>query len=643
MVSPHRVHALPGGARLVVESMPERHSTSVVLMFAGGSRLEDERLAGVSHFIEHLYFKGTQRRPSSKEIADAIEGVGGFINASTDKELTAYWARVPSEHMALGLDVLFDVVTNSKLDPADVERERMVILEELRMYQDQPQDYVQNLFEELIWPGHALGRDIAGTEESVSRLTRDDILEYADARYRLPNLVVGAAGSLEETETLGMVATALSLPGDLDGALSASPPPALDGPRVLVRRRGTEQAHICLGTRALSYLHPDRYALDLLNTVLGEGMSSRLFLNIRERLGLAYDVHSFTQKHRDTGYLGVYIGVDPSKAADAVNAAMAELRALGESEVFPEELTRAKEFTKGRLRLELETTNGVAFWLTYQELLLGEIKSIDEEVALVGWCDGSGCEAGRSRGAWRSDADGRDRPVHARQRVPARDRRLALGGSLQGNRPDDDRTSFEHRHLCVDVAEVIERPDAKPSFAVDPVAGDGTEKARVLRFVSVVAHHEVLVGRDEGTIAEAPWLRIGLQSPGLGQVGLVEPMAVDVHDTVANQQPFARQGDDPLDEVGGVVRRRPEDDDVAALRGVQPIVDLVRDQVVVVVQGREHGEAFDMHRLNRKADSEVEDDGENDDLSNLTQEGRGRGAFIWGGASRVFLLGRHCV
>src|SRR5437660_507978 len=240
MGSPHRVHALPGGARLVTETMPERHSTSVVFMFGGGSRLEDERLAGASHFIEHLFFKGTRRRPSPKEIADAIEGVGGFINASTDKELTAYWARVPSEHMALGL-----------------------------------------------------------------------------------------------------------------------------------------------GSRALSYLDPDRYVLDLLNTVLGEGMSSRLFLNIRERLGLAYDVHSFTQKHRDTGYLGVYIGVDPKKAVDAVNAVMAELRSLGETEVSPEDLARAKEFTKGRLRLELETTNGVAFWLTYQELLLGEIKSIDEELTLV--------------------------------------------------------------------------------------------------------------------------------------------------------------------------------------------------------------------------------------------------------------------
>ena len=352
-------------------------------MFGGGSRLEDDRLAGVSHFIEHLFFKGTQRRPTSKEIADAIEGVGGFINASTDKELTAYWARVPSEHMNLGFDVLFDIVANSKLDPADVERERMVILEELRMYQDQPQDLVQNLFEELIWPDHPLGRDIAGTEESVTRLSRDDILEYADAHYRLPNLVIGAAGSLSEQETLAVVTGGLSLRSDANGGEEPIAPPALAGPRVLVRRRDTEQAHICLGARAFSYLHPDRHALDLLNTVLGEGMSSRLFLNIRERLGLAYDVHSFTQKHRDTGYIGVYIGVEPKKAPDAVNAVVAELRALSDVEVSPDELARAKEFTKGRLRLELETTNGVAFWLTYQELLLGKIESIDEELAQV--------------------------------------------------------------------------------------------------------------------------------------------------------------------------------------------------------------------------------------------------------------------
>jgi predicted Zn-dependent peptidase len=297
--------------------------------------------------------------------------------------LTAYWTRVPAEHVELGLDVLIDIVSNSKLAPADVERERSVILEELRMYQDQPQDLVQNLFEEIMWPGHPLGRDIAGTEQSVARLTRDDILEYADAHYRLPNLVIGAAGAFGEGEMLDAVRRSLALPAEPDGQLLSVPPEPLPGPRVLIRRRKTEQAHICLGMRAFSYLHPDRYVLDLLNTVLGEGMSSRLFLNIRERLGLAYDVHSFTQKHRDTGLLGVYLGVDPKQAVGAVDAVLAEMQNLCDHELAEEELGRAKEFTKGRLRLELESTNGVSFWLAYQELLLGSIKTIEDEVALV--------------------------------------------------------------------------------------------------------------------------------------------------------------------------------------------------------------------------------------------------------------------
>ena len=383
MAESHRVLGLSGGAKLITAPMPERLSASLVFMFGGGSRLEDDRLAGVSHFIEHLFFKGTRRRPTSKEIADAIEGVGGFINASTDKELTAYWTRVPAEHLELGLDVLFDIVSNSKLAPDDVERERMVILEELKGYQDQPQDYVLNLLEEIIWPGHPLGRDIAGTEESVARLTRDDILEFADVHYRLPNLVIGAAGALDENQALDIVSSRLTLPLDPNGLFTPEAPTPLLDSHVVLRRRRTEQAHICLGVRAFSYMHPDRYALDLLNTVLGEGMSSRLFLNIREKLGLAYDVHSFTQKHRDTGHLGVYLGVDPKKAVEAIKAVVAEMQTLRESDLGDEELQRAKEFTKGRLRLDLETTNGVAFWLTYQELLMGSIKSIKDELSLV--------------------------------------------------------------------------------------------------------------------------------------------------------------------------------------------------------------------------------------------------------------------
>jgi predicted Zn-dependent peptidase len=383
MSSAHRLHALAGGAKLVTSPMEERLSVSLVLMFGGGSRLEDERLAGVSHFIEHLFFKGTHRRPTSKEIADAIEGIGGFINASTDKELTAYWARVPAEHVETGLDVLFDIVTNSKLSPADVERERAVILEELKMYQDQPQDLVQNLFEEVMWPGHALGRDIAGTLRSVENLTRDDIFEYANAHYRLPHLVAGAAGLIEADRLVESIGRRLTLPSELDGEAPTVAPAPLESPSLLLRRRRTEQAHVCLGMRAISYRHPDRYAFDLMNTILGEGMSSRLFLNIRERLGLAYDVHSFTQKHDDTGYLGVYLGVDPRHALNAVEAAIAELLRLREKEVDGDELERAKEFTKGRLRLELETTNGVAFWLTYQQLVLGEIRTLEEELATV--------------------------------------------------------------------------------------------------------------------------------------------------------------------------------------------------------------------------------------------------------------------
>ena len=383
MAAAHSLHVLRGGAKLITAPMPERESTSIVLMFAAGSRYEEGRLAGVSHFIEHLLFKGTTRRPSSKEIAEAIEGVGGTINAATDKELTAFWTRVPAERMELGLDVLFDIVSNSKLDPAEVEKERAVILEELKSYHDQPQDYVQSLFEELIWPDHPLGRDITGTRRSVSQLTRDDILEYADSFYRLPNLVIGVAGSIDVAKAVDMVGSRLTLPADLDGVTASEPPASLSGSHLAIRRRRTEQAHICLGMRAYSYHHPDRFALELLNAVLGEGMSSRLFMNIRERLGLAYDVHSFTQRHKDTGYIGVYLGVDPQKAVQATRAVVEELQRLCEEEVPVEELTRVKEFNKGRLRLDLENTGMVNYWLCQQQVLSGEIVTLDEELATL--------------------------------------------------------------------------------------------------------------------------------------------------------------------------------------------------------------------------------------------------------------------
>jgi predicted Zn-dependent peptidase len=363
-------------------TLPDRASASLVLMFRVGSRFEDDRIGGISHFIEHLFFKGTRKRPSAKAIAEAIEGIGGVMNASTDKEVTVYWCRVPAERLELAVDVLCDIVSDSQLAPTDIERERMVILEELKMYLDQPQDYVHSLFERIMWPEHPLGRDIIGTVESVSAISRDDLAGYVQDHYRRPNLVVGLAGAFEPDRAADLLESRLGLPEPSDET-ELAPPSPLDRPNVFLLRKDTEQAHICLGTRGVSYMDPDRYAVDLLNTILGEGMSSRLFLEIREKRGLASDVHSSSSKHVDGGYFATYMGVDPRKAEEALAAAQEELRRVADELVPAEELTKAKEFTKGRLRLGLESTNSLASWLCQQELLMGRIKTVDEVVSLV--------------------------------------------------------------------------------------------------------------------------------------------------------------------------------------------------------------------------------------------------------------------
>ena len=380
---PYSVRALDGGASLVTAPMRDRASASLVLMFGVGSRYEDDRLGGASHFIEHLFFKGTRRRPGAKEIAEAIEGVGGVINASTDKEVTTYWTRVPADHLELGIDVLFDIVTDSKLTPEDIDRERMVILEELKMYQDLPQDYVHSLLEEVMWPGHPLGRDIGGTLESVSALSRDDLVGYIENHYNRAALVVSLSGGIDP-EVAGELVQARLGPLPVQSGLGyQASPGALEQPNIAFLNRKTEQAHICLGTRGVSYLDDDRYALDLVNTILGEGMSSRLFLEIREKRGLAYDVHSYTSKHRDGGYFAVYAGVDPTKAEETIQAVLAELRRMVDEDVPEVELTKAREFTKGRLKLGLESTNAMASWLGQQQLLAGRIRPVEEVVAAV--------------------------------------------------------------------------------------------------------------------------------------------------------------------------------------------------------------------------------------------------------------------
>ena len=373
---------LDNGLRVVTSSMPHTRSVSVSFFVGAGSRCESDEIAGVSHFLEHMLFKGTERRPTAQEIAEEIEGIGGVMNAATDKELTVYWAKVGHQHFARCLDVLADAVLNSVLDPTEIEKERLVILEELAMTEDSPADLVGLLIDEVLWPKQPLGRDPGGSKQSVSALTRDQIRDYVDRYYAPENTVLAVAGNVSHETVVDLANRHL---GQWRRAPFGSWYPAVDGqdgPRVGLKSKKTEQAHICLAVPGYSSNHPDRYALDVLNAILGEGMSSRLFLEIREKLALAYDVHSYVSHFRDAGSAVIGAGVDPKKVEPTIQAILAELARLDEG-IPDAELTKAKEFIKGRMQLRMEDTRAVSSWLGGQELLRDEILTVDEVLTAI--------------------------------------------------------------------------------------------------------------------------------------------------------------------------------------------------------------------------------------------------------------------
>jgi predicted Zn-dependent peptidase len=372
---------LPNGLRIISSNIPHARSVSATFFVRVGSRNESERLQGASHFLEHMLFKGTEQRPTPKAIAEAIEGVGGYFNAEAGKELTVYWDKVADRHWKTTLDVLTDLLRHSRFDPAEVEKERRVIAEELGMLFDSPGDWVHLLVDEAMWGTEPLGRDVAGTRESVLALSRDELVDWFRRYYVPANLTVSIAGPVEHSVVVDEIAARL---GDWQGEPAPSWEPAASGPvsRVRLKTKSTEQAHFCLAFPSLSYFDADRYALELLNIILGEGMSSRLFLEIRERQGLAYDVHSYTNEYDDTGSLVIYAGVEPARIDQAVRASLSEVSRF--AELVPEdELARAKEFWKGRMLLRLEDTRSIASWLGAQEVLLGRIYSVEEVIDRV--------------------------------------------------------------------------------------------------------------------------------------------------------------------------------------------------------------------------------------------------------------------
>lgn len=374
---------LDNGIRLLTAPMSSMRSASIALFFTVGSRYESRPIAGISHFIEHMLFKGTRRYPTARHISEAIEGIGGAFNGSTSKELTNYTARVPGEHLDEVMHVLADMVRHPLFDPAEMEKERSVIIEELRSTKDDPQEWVNLLIDEAMWPDLELGRDDAGFEETVAKLQRDQMLAYLDEYYRPNGLVISIAGNIDEERTLDLVTTLFGDWQPREQRPYAPCLPPLDAPPLAVIQKATEQVNLCLGTLGISYASPDYYAFMLVNAILGDGMSSRLFQTIREEQGLAYDISSYFNSYAETGNFVVNAGVDPTQTEAAVRAIIQELNRLCETPVALDELARIKAYVRGSVLLGMEGTHQVSSWLGGQESLRSAILDIDKMVALV--------------------------------------------------------------------------------------------------------------------------------------------------------------------------------------------------------------------------------------------------------------------
>jgi len=378
----HQRTILGNGLTVLTSAMPHTMAVSASIFIGAGSRYETDEIAGASHFLEHLLFKGTTHWPTARELSEAIEGVGGVINASTDREMTIFWCKVAKPHFQRAMSVLTDMILNPLLDAEELEKERDVVLEELRMTNDYPTNRLDLLMDDTLWPDQPMGRDVGGTLDSVRNITRDQILEYTRRQYAPGNAVVTVAGDISHDEVVELLDHEL---GDWQQGEAMSWFPVVDGqdaPRQQFEHRKTEQAHLCVGVPGLPIGHPDRFALGLMNVILGEGMSSRLFVELREKRGLAYDVHSSLNLFRDCGSLTVYCGVEPQKGEVALSAILEQLAGL-RSDIPQSELEKARELTKGRMLLRMEDSRAVAMWMGAQEKLTGRVRTVDEVVGIL--------------------------------------------------------------------------------------------------------------------------------------------------------------------------------------------------------------------------------------------------------------------
>jgi predicted Zn-dependent peptidase len=377
--SPYHKTTLANGVRVVTGPMSGVRSASLILSYGVGSRFEQPAVSGVSHFLEHMLFKGTERRPDPMMISQDVEGVGGVLNAATGRESTSYWAKVPSTHFEIAFDVLGDILRNSVVDQAELDKERSVVVEEIRSIFDSPEDLVHEVIDEVIFGDHGIGRGIAGTEETVGAIDRAAMVDFWMRNYRPDRLVIAAGGDVRHDE---IVALSEKHFGDLrptgDADLIEPAVVTQTAARARLVERDTEQAHLCLSMPALPYTDNRRYVQGTLEAILSSGMSSRLFQEIREKRGLVYSVYGYFRPYEEIGQGVFYAGTDLERVEETITALLGELRKLVDEPVPADELQRTKDLRKGRLLVGLEDSRSVASWVGSQELTYGEIRTPEE-------------------------------------------------------------------------------------------------------------------------------------------------------------------------------------------------------------------------------------------------------------------------
>lgn len=374
-------HTLDNGLRVLTSNLDHAQSVTCMVMLKAGARYETPDTNGIAHFAEHMFFKGTERRPTARDIAGEIDAIGGEFNAFTGKEYTGYYVKCAAEHRDVALDVLVDMLRNSRFDAEEIEREKGVIIEEMNMYFDTPRDYIGGVYEKLLYGDQPLGWDIIGRKETVRNATREMFMRYLDQWYKPSRMVVGIAGRIGDDA----VERVQELLGDLADAPTGEPEPTggyQDG-RVSVFTKQSDQAHLVLGVPSYPIEHPDRYALQMVATVLGGGMSSRLFTEVRERRGLAYYVFGTNHSYADAGSLYSQAGVDINRIDEAVTTIASELKKIAAEPIPTDELEKARSFTKGRFVLNLESPQGLILFGVRKEVTEGRAPDPEEVLAEI--------------------------------------------------------------------------------------------------------------------------------------------------------------------------------------------------------------------------------------------------------------------